>query len=189
MEDKNQAMARRVAEAVAQAGGRAYYVGGYVRDRLRGMESKDVDIEVHGVPAQALEAILDGLGTRLEMGASFGIYGLKHYDLDIAMPRREQATGRGHRDFQVFTNPYLGIEKAAMRRDFTINAMMEDVLTGEILDPFGGREDLRRGILRHVNDASFGEDPLRVLRAAQFAARFRFTVAEETAALRAAARL
>lgn len=183
MEDKNQAMARRVAEAVAQAGGRAYYVGGYVRDRLRGMESKDVDIEVHGVPAQALEAILDGLGTRLEMGASFGIYGLKHYDLDIAMPRREQATGRGHRDFQVFTDPYLGIEKAAMRRDFTINAMMEDVLTGEILDPFGGREDLRRGILRHVNDASFGEDPLRVLRAAQFAARFRFTVAEETVAL------
>lgn len=183
MEDKNQAMARRVAEAVAQAGGRAYYVGGYVRDRLRGMESKDVDIEVHGVPAQALEAILDGLGTRLEMGASFGIYGLKHYDLDIAMPRREQATGRGHRDFQVFTDPYLRTEKAAMRRDFTINAMMEDVLTGEILDPFGGQEDLQRGILRHVNDASFGEDPLRVLRAAQFAARFRFTVAEETVTL------
>ena len=75
MEDKNQAMARRVAEAAAQVGGRAYYVGGYVRDRLRGMESKDVDIEVHGVPAQALEAILDSLGTRLEMGASFGIYG------------------------------------------------------------------------------------------------------------------
>ena len=183
MEDKNQAMARRVAEAAAQVGGRAYYVGGYVRDRLRGMESKDVDIEVHGVPTQALEAILDGLGTRLEMGASFGIYGLKHYDLDIALPRREQAIGRGHRDFQVFTDPYLGTEKAAMRRDFTINTMMEDVLTGEILDPFGGQEDLRRGIVRHVNDSSFGEDPLRVLRAAQFAARFRFTVAEETVAL------
>ena len=183
MEDKNQAMAHRVAEAAAEAGGRVYYVGGFVRDRLRGEESKDVDIEVHGIPAPQLEAMLDTLGARTEMGASFGIYGLKHYDLDIAMPRQEQATGRGHRDFAVFTDPFLGTEKAALRRDFTINAMMEDVLTGEIIDHFGGQGDLKRGIIRHVNDASFGEDPLRVLRAAQFAARFGFSVAEETVAL------
>ena len=183
MEDKNQAMAHRVAEAAAEAGGRVYYVGGFVRDRLRGEESKDVDIEVHGIPAPQLEAMLDTLGARTEMGASFGIYGLKHYDLDIAMPRQEQATGRGHRDFAVFTDPFLGTEKAALRRDFTINAMMEDVLTGEIIDHFGGQGDLKRGIIRHVNDASFGEDPLRVLRAAQFAARFGFTVAAETVAL------
>lgn len=183
MEDKNQQMARRVAEAAAQAGGRAYYVGGFVRDRLRGKASKDVDIEVHGIPAGKLEEILDALGQRTEMGASFGIYGLKHYDLDIAMPRREQATGRGHRDFAVFTDPYLGTEKAALRRDFTVNAMMEDVLTGEIIDHFGGQADLQQGIIRHVNGDSFVEDPLRVLRAAQFAARFGFRVAEETVRL------
>lgn len=183
MTDKNMQMARRIAEAVAEKGGRVYYVGGLVRDRILGRENKDVDIEVHGVTPQALEAILDTLGQRTEMGASFGIFGLRHYELDIAMPRREQSTGKGHKDFTVFTDPFLGTEKAAMRRDFTINAMMEDVLTGEIVDHFGGREDARQGILRHVNDVTFAEDPLRVLRAAQFAARFGFAVAEETIAL------
>lgn len=180
MKDPNRQMAERIAGKVAQQGGRVYYVGGLVRDRLLGRENKDVDIEVHGVTPEALEGILDSLGQRTEMGASFGVYGLKHYDLDIAMPRKEQATGRGHRDFAVFVDPFLGTKKAAQRRDFTMNAMMEDVLTGQILDPFGGQEDLRRGRLRHVDDQSFAEDPLRVLRAAQFAARFGFCVAEET---------
>lgn len=181
--DKNMQMARTIAQAVADRGGRVYYVGGLVRDRLRGRDCKDVDIEVHGVTSAALEDILDSLGQRTEMGASFGIYGLRHYDLDIAMPRLEKATGRGHKDFAVFTDPFLGTEKAAMRRDFTINAMMEDVLTGEVVDHFGGREDLQRGVLRHVNDDTFAEDPLRVLRGAQFAARFGLEVAEETIAL------
>lgn len=90
---------------------------------------------------------------------------------------------RGHRDFTVEVDPWLGPERAARRRDFTVNALMEDVLTGQVLDFFGGREDLRRGILRHVDDQSFPEDPLRVLRGAQFAARFGFTVAKETVAL------
>ena len=142
-----------------------------------------MDIEVHGLTPSQLEEILDGLGGRLEMGASFGIYGLKGYGLDIAMPRRERAIGRGHRDFDVTVDPFLGTEQAARRRDFTINALMEDVLTGRVLDHFHGVRDLRRGVLRHVNDASFGEDPLRVLRGAQFAARFGFTAASETIAL------
>ena len=175
--------AREIAREVEKKGGRTYYVGGYVRDRVLGIENKDVDIEVHGVEAPALEEILDSLGERTQMGASFGVYGLKHLDLDIAMPRKEEATGRGHRDFAVFTDPYLGTEKAARRRDFTMNALMEDVLTGEVIDHFGGREDLKRGILRHVDDKSFPEDPLRVLRCAQFAARFAFAVAPETVAL------
>ena len=128
MEDRNILMARQIAAAVAQAGGRAYYVGGFVRDRLLGIDTKDVDIEIHGVPAPALEAILDRLGTRTQMGASFGIYGLRHYDIDIALPRKEHLSGRGHRDFAVFTDPFLGPEKAAMRRDFTVNALMEDCL-------------------------------------------------------------
>lgn len=183
LSDRNGAMARRIAAAVAQAGGRTYYVGGFVRDRLMGLENKDIDIEVHGVPVSALAAILDGLGERTAMGASFGIMGLRHYDIDIAMPRSEKATGRGHKDFEVFVDPFIGEEKAALRRDFTMNAMMQDVLTGEILDFFGGRADLAAGRIRHVNDASFAEDPLRVFRAAQFAARFGFAVADETTAL------
>ena len=176
-------MARRIAEAVRKAGGRTYYVGGYVRDLLLGRDNKDIDIEVHGISVRALEEILDTLGERLTMGASFGVMGLRHYDLDIAMPRSETATGRGHKDFEVFVDPFLGEEKAALRRDFTMNALMQDVLTGEILDFFGGREDILRGRIRHVNDRTFAEDPLRVLRAAQFAARFGFEVAEETVAV------
>ena len=169
-----------LASAVAAAGGRAYFVGGYVRDRLLGRENKDMDIEVHGLPIETLEAILDSLGERTLMGASFGVYGLKHYDIDIALPRKETATGRGHRDFRVDADPFLGCEKAAERRDFTVNAMMEDVLSGEMLDFFGGREDLQKGVLRHVSAEHFVEDPLRVLRAAQFAARFGFAVDAET---------
>ena len=185
MGNRNVEMARRVAEAVAREGGHTYYVGGFVRDRLLGRDNKDIDIEVHGIPVQTLERILDSLGERLTIGASFGIMGLRHYELDIAMPRSETATGRGHRDFAVFVDPFIGAEKAAQRRDFTMNALMEDVLTGEILDFFGGREDMRRGLIRHVNGKSFAEDPLRVLRAAQFASRFGFTVAEETVSLSA----
>lgn len=181
MDQKN--MARTLAELVAAKGGRVYYVGGFVRDRLLGIENKDVDVEVHGITPETLEAILDGLGTRLEMGSSFGVYGLKGWDLDIAMPRQEEATGRGHKDFKVLVNPFIGTWKAAMRRDFTINAMMEDVLTGEVIDHFGGREDLKNGCLRHVNNQSFPEDALRVLRCAQFAARFEFQIAPETMAL------
>lgn len=176
-------MARAVAEAVRRAGGSTYYVGGFVRDQLLGRENKDVDIEVHGIPVQTLESILDGLGERLTMGESFGVMGLRHYELDIAMPRSERATGRGHKDFAVFVDPFIGAERAARRRDFTMNALMQDVLSGEILDFYGGREDLEKRRIRHVDDMSFGEDPLRVLRAAQFAARFGFTVAEDTRAI------
>ena len=176
-------MAQSVAQAVAARGGRTYYVGGFVRDALMGRENKDVDIEVHGITPGCLEEILDSLGQRISIGESFGIFNLKGYSLDIAMPRKEQLRGMGHRDFDIFVDPFIGTEGAALRRDFTFNALMQDVLTGEIIDHFGGREDLEKGILRHVNDASFGEDPLRVLRAAQFAARFEFTVAEETISL------
>ncbi len=183
MADKNKVMAEKVAKAVGAAGGRTFYVGGYVRDQILGRDNKDIDIEVHGIPVHTLEEILDRLGERLMMGASFGIMGLRHYELDIAMPRSEKATGRGHKDFEVFVDPFIGMEKAAMRRDFTMNALMQDVLSGEVLDYFGGVEDMRNKRIRHVNDKTFTEDPLRVFRAAQFAARFGFTVAEETTAL------
>ena len=176
-------MAKIIAQRVAEEGGRTYYVGGFVRDGLLGQENKDVDMEVHGISHDALAAILDSLGQRITIGESFGIFNLKGYSVDIAMPRKESARGRGHRDFDIFVDPFIDIEGAARRRDFTINAMMQDVLTGEILDPFGGREDLNKQILRHVDDTSFGEDPLRVLRGAQFAARFQCAVAPETVEL------
>ena len=180
MNDKDFFMARRVAEAVDATGGRTFYVGGFVRDRLLHQPNTDIDIEVHGVSPEVLEGILDSLGGCTKKGISFGIYGLAGCTLDIAMPRREEATGRGHRDFQVYVDPYLGTEKAARRRDFTMNAMMENVLTGQIVDHFGGWHDLREGVLRHVDDETFGEDPLRVLRAAQFAARFGLKIHPET---------
>ena len=173
-------MSRKIAALVNELGGKTYYVGGMVRDELLGIESKDVDIEVHGITPGQLENILDSVGEKLKIGASFGIFSLRGYDIDIAMPRTEQATGRGHRDFEVFIDPFLGVEKAATRRDFTVNALMKDVLTGEITDCFGGIEDLKNGILRHVNDKTFVEDPLRALRAGQFAARFNFKIAPET---------
>lgn len=178
--DQNLQMAREVARLVAEKGGRIYYVGGFVRDALAGRENKDVDMEVHGITPQCLKEILSGLGQLITIGESFGIFSLKGYSLDIAMPRKEEARGRGHRDFDIFVDPFIGTEAAARRRDFTINALMQDVLTGQIIDHFGGQENLKQGILRHVNDASFAEDPLRVLRAAQFAARFGFRVAPET---------
>ena len=180
---ENQNMAQKIAQLVAQQGGRAYYVGGYVRDALLHQENKDIDIEIHGVTPQTLKDILDSLGQRMTIGESFGIFGLKGFSLDIAMPRKEEARGHGHKDFEIFVDPFIGTTAAARRRDFTINALMQDVLTGEIVDPFGGVEDLRAGILRHVNDLSFAEDPLRVLRGAQFTARLGFRVAEETIAL------
>lgn len=179
----DQKMAQKIARQVAARGGRTFYVGGFVRDALIGRENKDVDIEVHGVSPQCLEEILDGLGQRLAIGESFGIFGLRGYELDIAMPRKEEVRGHGHKDFDIFVDPFIGTEAAARRRDFTFNALMQDVLTEEIVDHFGGVEDLHRGVLRHVNDSSFAEDPLRVLRAAQFAARFGFRAAEETVSL------
>ncbi|MBR0120675.1 MAG: HD domain-containing protein [Clostridia bacterium] len=180
MSGNNIFMAKKIAELVSGLGGKTYYVGGMVRDELLGIENKDVDIEVHGITPEQLESILDSVGEKLKIGTSFGIFGLRGYDIDIAMPRREHATGRGHRDFEVFVDPFLGAEKAAMRRDFTINALMKDVITGEIADFFGGIRDLNNGILRHVNDSTFVEDPLRALRACQFAARFNFEIAPET---------
>ena len=176
-------LARTIAEAVSTHGGTCYYVGGYVRDRLLGIENKDIDMEVHSVSPSVLEEVLKDFGEVVTIGASFGIYNIKGCSLDIAMPRKETARGTGHRDFDVFVDPFIGTEKAALRRDLTVNALMQNVLTGEIIDHFEGKADLEKGIIRHVNDTSFAEDPLRVLRAAQFAARFNFEIAEETVAL------
>ena len=164
--------AKKFAALVAEKGGRSYFVGGCVRDGLLGIESKDFDIEVYGIQASELEGILSAVGGAAKVGRSFGVYKLFDCDIDIALPRREVSTGDGHRDFAISTDSSLSVKEAARRRDFTVNALYEDILKGEIIDHYGGLSDLRSRTLRHVDDRTFGEDPLRVLRCAQFAARF-----------------
>ena len=176
-------MAAAIAQLVKDAGGRAFFVGGFVRDRLLGIENKDIDIEIHAVAPEKLTGLLGTLGEVTSFGKSFGVFGLRHYRLDIAMPRSERAVGPGHQDFACTLDPFIGTFQAARRRDFTVNALMQDVLTGEVIDHFGGVIDLEHGQLRHIDDVRFSEDPLRVLRGAQFAARFGFSLAPETVAV------
>jgi tRNA nucleotidyltransferase (CCA-adding enzyme) len=163
-----------IAEAVREAGGRALIVGGWVRDSLLGTLTPDtnIDIEVFGVPADRLRTLLERFGRVEAVGAAFQVYKLG--ELDIALPRRESKAGRGHKGFLIEGDPWMTIEEAARRRDFTVNAISWDPLTGEYLDPFRGRDDLQRRILRVVDPATFADDSLRVLRAVQLAARFEF---------------
>jgi tRNA nucleotidyltransferase (CCA-adding enzyme) len=165
----------RLAQAVRAEGGRALLVGGCVRDSLMGNEPKDWDVEVYGVEPARLRSLLEEFGRVDAVGEAFTVYKVGH-DLDVSLPRRERKTGRGHRAFVIEGDPSMSFEEAARRRDFTINAILEDPLTGEILDPFSGREDLQNKILRAVSRDTFAEDSLRVLRAAQFAARFEFDI-------------
>lgn len=176
-------IARQLAQAVREEGGRAYFVGGYVRDARMGVQTKDVDVEVYGVAPARLRELLSRFGRVFEKGASFGVLSLEHTNLDIAMPRRESRTGERHTDFDVSVDPALSTKEASRRRDFTVNAMMMDALSGEIIDHWGGLRDLEAGVLRHVAADTFPEDALRVFRAAQFAARFGMRVAPETVAL------
>jgi tRNA nucleotidyltransferase (CCA-adding enzyme) len=172
--DKSQA----IAHAVQARGGRALLVGGYVRDELLGLQPKDADLEVYGLEAELLRDLLKRFGRVDCVGESFRVYKLawrsegQRLELDISLPRRDKKIGAGHKGFEVEGDPHASVEDAAMRRDFTVNAILKDPLTGEILDPFGGRADLENKILRVVDAAHFAEDSLRVLRAVQFAARF-----------------
>jgi len=171
---------RAIARQVHALGGRALLVGGCVRDGILGIPCYDIDCEVHGVAPDMLRKLLGGFGEIDESGAEYGIYTIRDAGLDIALPRKETRTGPGHKDFAVTVDPDLSPEAAAARRDFTVNAIMRDALTGEYVDPFGGMEDLQNGILRAVPGGQFEEDPLRVLRGAQFAARFHLTPEEGT---------
>jgi tRNA nucleotidyltransferase (CCA-adding enzyme) len=171
-----------LAEAVRDEGGRALLVGGCVRDELMGQQPKDWDVEVYGVEPARLRELLDAFGTVNVVGEAFTVYKLGGH-LDVSLPRRERKIGRGHRAFFIEGDPEMSFANAASRRDFTINAILQDPLTMEIIDPHHGQADIERGILRAVSCDSFAEDSLRVLRAAQFAARFEFRVEPETSAL------
>ncbi|HZJ31328.1 MAG TPA: HD domain-containing protein [Vicinamibacterales bacterium] len=181
-------LALDIARAVRDAGGRAFIVGGWVRDQLRGEPSKDVDIEVYGIRQDELPTLLAPLGRVEPVGQSFPVYKVAGpvdggIAIDVALPRRESKRGRGHKAFDVEGDPFMSEEDAARRRDFTINAISWDPLTDTYQDPFDGRGDLARRRLRAVDLQTFGDDSLRVLRAVQFAARFEFVLEEETAAL------
>lgn len=154
-------------------------VGGCVRDEIMGRAHKDWDLEVYGIEPTKLREILDEFGEVIVVGEAFAVYKLGS-DLDVSIPRRERKTGKGHRGFAVEGDPHMSFEEACSRRDFTINAILKDPLTGEIVDPTSGKEDIEKRIIRHVSAQTFGEDSLRVLRAAQFAARLKFDIAPET---------
>lgn len=174
-------LALAVARGVAAAGGRALVVGGWVRDRLLGRTAKDLDLEVYGLASADLRGCLSRFGPVNEVGESFAVF--KVGPLDVSLPRRESKIGRGHRGFEVTGDPWLTPAEAARRRDFTINAIGWDPITGECVDPYGGRDDLERRRLRVVDAETFGDDSLRVLRALQFAARFDLTIDAPSAEL------
>ena len=168
-----------LAATIRDAGGRALLVGGCVRDALMGKQPKDWDVEVYGVKPARLRQLLDQLGDVNVVGEAFTVYKLGA-DLDVGLPRRERKTGRGHRAFFIEGDPSMTIEDSVRRRDFTINAILQDPLTGDIIDPFQGRDGIEKRILRAVAPETFPEDSLRVLRAAQFAARFEFEIEAQT---------
>jgi tRNA nucleotidyltransferase (CCA-adding enzyme) len=174
-------LARAIAERVRDAGGRALIVGGWVRDRLRGQPSKDIDLEVFGIVQEHVPPLLAPFGRVEAVGQSFPVY--KVGGIDVALPRRESKSGRGHKGFDVAGDPTMTLEEAGRRRDFTVNAIAWDPLTDRYEDPFHGIADLDRRLLKAVDVTTFGDDSLRVLRAIQFAARFEFTLEENTAAL------
>ena len=171
------AVVRDIATAVRDAGGRTLIVGGWVRDRLLygpGHEPANVDLEVFGLPGDRLRTVLETFGDVDAVGESFQVY--KIGAIDVSLPRRDSKAGRGHRGFVVTGDPDMTIAEAARRRDFTINAVSWDPLTGEYFDPYDGRGDLERRLLRVVDPQTFADDSLRVLRAVQLAARFDLTL-------------
>jgi tRNA nucleotidyltransferase (CCA-adding enzyme) len=173
--------ATTIARAVHDAGGRALVVGGWVRDRLMGRETTDIDLEVFKLPSERVRHVLAAFGRIEAVGESFQVYKLD--GLDVSLPRRDSKAGRGHKGFVVSGDPDMSIEEAARRRDFTANAISWDPLTGDYLDPFDGRADIDRRLLRVVDPRTFPDDSLRVLRAVQFAARLEFTLDDETKAI------
>lgn len=198
----------QLCQDIQQAGGRAFLVGGWVRDHVRGVPNVDYDVEVYGLEPTRLRALLEAHGTVNAVGEAFTVYkvrlkaevGSRKSEvgtlsatdnrqlttdnlIDVSIPRRESKVGRGHRGFEVTGDPGMSYEEAARRRDFTINAVMYDPLTEDFVDPYHGREDIANGIIRAVDPTTFVEDSLRVLRAMQFAARFEYKIDPATMAL------
>lgn len=173
------------AKAVQFAGGRALLVGGCVRDMLLERIPKDFDIEVYGLAPETLAEIVSEFGEVIDVGRAFGILKLwvGDVEIDLGIPRSDSKIASGHKGFDVHVDPTMSPQEAARRRDFTVNAIMIDPLTDEVIDPYGGQSDLEAKILRVVDRDLFADDPLRVLRGLQFAARFNLKPDDETFAI------
>lgn len=168
-----------VINTLKNAGAEAYYVGGYVRDEMRGVKSNDIDIEVFNMSAEDLYATLSQFGKVDLEGESFGVMKLEGLDVDFTLPRVDSKAGDKHHHFNVSVNIHMTPYEATLRRDLTINALMKNVITGEVLDFHGGLNDLENKVVRCVDTDKFAEDVLRPLRAARFASRFGFTLDNE----------
>jgi tRNA nucleotidyltransferase (CCA-adding enzyme) len=180
-----------VLASLTAQGGRPYLVGGAVRDFLLGLPVVDFDVEVYDLAPDRLERLLQSHGRVDAVGQAFTVYKVSGVEgvrgaVDVSLPRRDSKIGPGHRGIAVTGDPGLSMEEASRRRDFTVNAMLLEPGSGEILDFHGGRRDLEARVLRAVDPSTFGDDPLRALRAAQLAARYELTVDPSTAALVAA---
>ena len=157
---------------------RVYLVGGCVRDEILGNTPREYDIEVYDITPEKFDELMQKIGAK-GVGKSFFVYKWKNFD--ISLPRIENKTGYGHRGFEVKLTQ--NEKEASKRRDFTMNALMKNIYTGKILDFWGGIKDIQNKIIRHIDDKTFIEDSLRVLRAMQFASRLKFKVAKETVKL------
>lgn len=174
--EKELKFVRTVAEDVKQLGGNVYFVGGYVRDKILHKQNKDIDVEVYGLTMEELAEVLGKYGAVMEVGATFGVLMVKGYDIDFALPRTETKVGDKHTDFDVVVNSDLSLLEATKRRDFTMNAILQDVLTEQYIDLYGGIADIKGKVIRYVNAETFKEDELRAFRACQFASRFGFKI-------------
>ncbi len=176
-------LAFSLAQEVQKLGGRALVVGGFVRDEIltkwgKGKSSKDLDLEVYGLSDKTLKKVLAGFGKVNLVGESFSVFKLGR--LDISLPRRDSKVAKGHKGFKVQYDPHLSFKEASRRRDFTINAIGMDPVTGEVFDEHKGITDLKKRIIKAVDYKLFGDDPLRALRAAQLASRLNFKIEQKT---------
>ncbi len=183
IKDKMPDIAISLLSEIKEVGGKGLLVGGYVRDMFFNIVPKDIDVEVFGIESDLLESIASKYGKLVEVGKAFGI--LKLYigdgvEIDLSLPRIDSKIASGHRGFEVKTNPFMSIEEASKRRDFTINSMSFDPLTAELYDPYNGIKHLEEKKLAVTDEERFKDDPLRVLRGVQFAARFDLKPDEQT---------
>ncbi len=172
-----------ISKALRKQNAKAIVVGGAVRDHFLKLPCKDYDVEIYGLDTMdELEEILSKHGAVNLVGKSFGVLKFMHEgeEYDFSFPRKESKVAEGHRGFDVSIDGNLDFNTAARRRDFTLNALGYDVEEEKFLDPFDGLEDIKQKKIRHIDDATFIEDPLRVYRAIQFSARFGYTLTDET---------
>ncbi len=182
----DKALSPNVRSAIIDKGGKIYQIGGVVRDEMLGKVSKDLDLLVVGIDIKELGKIIEPFGKVNLVGKSFGVLKFKpegsSEEIDISVPRiDEKSTGKGHKDFEIKLGKGISLEQDQLRRDFWMNAMSKDIETGEVHDMGGrGKLDIENRVVRMINPQAFQDDPLRMLRAVQFAARFDFKIEPKT---------